>query len=286
MPQTVKIGISMPLPPEPPAVTVDPATYAREAERIGFESFWVGEHAVSPVHVASYSPVFHKGQVPGFLDPFAALARASAATSTIRLGTAVTLVPEHHPIVLAKQIATLDQYSDGRFLFGVGSGWMKEETAIMGGDPDRPWAQTKEAVLAMKALWTEDVAEFHGHYFDYPPARCFPKPAQRPHPPILIGGGSRHVFKRVASYGDGWLPHRTSPRRIRQGRDAIIALATEMGRDPSSLTITYRGDEPNLEKILEYHEAGAERVILRPAQITEEHEILPELERIARLVLV
>ncbi len=283
MRHTVKIGISMPLPPPPPEVTIDPAFWARETERVGFESIWVGEHAISPVDVKSYSPMFHGGQVPGFLDPFLALARASAVTTKIRLGTGVTLVPEHNPLVLAKQIATLDLYSGGRVLWGIGSGWMKEETKIMGGDPERPWAQTKEGVLAMKELWSKDVAEFHGRYFDFPPVRCYPKPAQRPHPPVLIGGTSQFVFKRVVAYGDGWLPHRTSPRKIREGREVLDALAKEAGRDPKSISITCRADQPDLETVLEYHEAGCERVILRPNQFNKEADGLKELERLAKL---
>ena len=177
----MSVGTSIPL----PAYTVDPAFIARKAE----------EPAV-PVHSDSPFPSTG-GPIPEtyshFSDPYIALARASAVTTTIKLATGITLVPERNPILLAKEIAVLDYYSGGRFLFGIGTGWLREETELMGGDFDHRWTQTKEAILVMKELWTKDEAEFHGQYFDFPLVRSYPKPAQKPHPPIILGGMAKNV---------------------------------------------------------------------------------------------
>ncbi|MBT6274474.1 MAG: TIGR03619 family F420-dependent LLM class oxidoreductase, partial [Chromatiales bacterium] len=170
----MNVGLSVAL----PAYTIDPAFTARRAEELGFDSIWYAEHPVVPVHSESPFPSTG-GEIPWtyshFTDPYIALARASAVTSTIKLGTAVTLVPERNPLVLAKEVAALDLYSGGRFQFGIGTGWLREETEIMGGDFPRRWTQTREALDAMKLLWTQDEAEYHGKYFDFPLVRCYPK---------------------------------------------------------------------------------------------------------------
>jgi alkanesulfonate monooxygenase SsuD/methylene tetrahydromethanopterin reductase-like flavin-dependent oxidoreductase (luciferase family) len=162
--------------------SADPAVVARRAEELGFASFWVPEHPILPVHYSSRYPGSPDGSIPAAVgiiaDPFVALARASAATSAIQLGTGVCLVPERNPLLLAKEIATLDHYSGGRFLFGIGAGWLKEETEIMGGDFAHRWTQTRDAILAMKELWTKDESEYHGRYYNFPAVRSFPKPAR------------------------------------------------------------------------------------------------------------
>ena len=195
-------------------MNVDPAVMAKDVEDAGFESYWVSDHPVAPVECSSYSPVFPGGQVPGFMDPIVAMALAAKVTSHIKIGTCVLLMPERNTLLLAKQIATLDRYGGGRFIFGIGTGWNKEETAIMGGDTDRPWAQSLEACLVMKELWTKERAEFHGEFHDFPLLRCDPKPLQQPNPPILIGGYAKNVLPRVVKYGDGWLPHRFTPQAL------------------------------------------------------------------------
>src|SRR5438046_4808882 len=158
----MNVGISVPL----PAYLVDVGFMARKAEELGFESFWCAEHPFIPVHSASRFPGSDDGVIPEsyshFVDPFVALARASGATSRIKLGTGIVLVPERHPLLLAKEVSTLDLFSRGRFLFGIGAGWLKEETQIMGGDFEHRWTQTRESVLARRELWTGTEAEFHG----------------------------------------------------------------------------------------------------------------------------
>ncbi|HEY7870884.1 MAG TPA: LLM class F420-dependent oxidoreductase, partial [Methylomirabilota bacterium] len=214
----MNIGVSIPL----PAYLVDPGAMARTAEQLGFESFWCAEHPFIPVQSASRFPGSEDGVIPEayshFVDPFVALARASGTTSRIKLATGIVLVPERHPLVLAKEVSTLDLFSGGRFLFGIGAGWLREETQIMGGDFDHRWTQTRESVLAMKELWTKTEAEFHGRYHSFPPVKSFPKPAQKPHPPVILGGLAPNVLQRIVAWGDGWLPNRITPEQVRESR--------------------------------------------------------------------
>ena len=191
--------------------TTDVAALAQRAESAGFESFWLPEHPVVPVNTTSRYGGTADGSIPAFMndlgDPLIGLAAASGSTHRIRLGTAISLVPEHNPLLQAKQIATLDLLSSGRFVFGIGAGWLKEETEIMGGDFERRWSQTREAVSAMKELWTKDEAEFHGRFYDFPPVRCSPKPIQKPHPPVLLGGVDRFGAKTLSKSlqeREGW----------------------------------------------------------------------------------
>jgi len=272
--------------------SLDPAALAKRAEEVGFESFFVPEHVFIPVQ--STSAAFRRDEsegIPEFyahiVDPFMALARASAVTSTIKLGTAICLVPEHNPLLLAKEVATLDRLSGGRFIFGVGAGWLQEETEIMGGDFPHRWTQVKDSVLAMKELWTKDEAEYHGRYYDFPPVRSNPKPVQKPYPPIFLGGSAKNVFKRVVEWGDGWMPALPSLEELEQGRARINELATQAGRDPSSIEIHAfgrPGQFRNREAIKNLEHAGADRVTVWLEQ-TEGAAALAEIDEIARLVL-
>ncbi|HET8532882.1 MAG TPA: LLM class F420-dependent oxidoreductase [Methylomirabilota bacterium] len=281
----MNVGISVPL----PAYLVDVGAMARTAEALGFESFWCAEHPFIPVRTTSRFPGSPDGVIPEayahFIDPFVALARASGTTSRIKLATGIVLVPERHPLLLAKEVSTLDLFSGGRFLFGIGAGWLREETQLMGGDFDHRWSQTRESILAMKELWTKPEAEFHGKYYDFPPVRSNPKPAQRPHPPVLLGGDARNVLERVVAWGDGWLPNRVTPDQLREKRATLDRLAKEAGRDPASLTISVHGQPADRDLIARLQEAGATRVIVRPATTKSEPEMVRELTRIAEAVL-
>lgn len=278
------IGLSVPL----PAYTIDPAFMARRAEELGFESIWYAEHPVVPVTSATPFPATG-GEIPEvyshFDDPYIALARASAVTTSLRLGTGITLVPERNPLVLAKEVAALDLHSGGRFLFGIGTGWLREETEIMGGDFPRRWSQTREALDVLKALWTQDEAEYHGAYFDFPPVRCFPKPAQNPHPPIIIGGSAPNVLERIVEHADGWLPNRATPDDIRDARAELDRLAIAAGRDPSSITISIYGQDPEPELIASFAAAGADRVVVRPQHVETEAEMDAQLKEMAAAIL-
>jgi len=281
----MNVGISVPL----PAYLVDVGAMARTAEALGFESFWCAEHPFIPVHTTSRFPGTADGVIPEayshFIDPFVALARASGTTSRIKLATGIVLVPERHPLLLAKEVSTLDLFSGGRFLFGIGAGWLREETQLMGGDFDHRWGQTRESILAMKELWTKPEAEFHGKFYDFPPVRSNPKPAQKPHPPVLLGGDAPRVLERVVAWGDGWLPNRVTPVELREKRAALDRLAKEAGRDPAAISISVHGQPADRDLITRFHDAGATRVIVRPATSKSEPEMVRELARIAEAVL-
>ena len=261
------------------ADSADVRDVARAAEESGFESLWVPEHTHIPV--SRRSPYPGGGELPreyaSTLDPFVALTAAAAVTTTLRLGTGVCLVVERDPITLAKEVASLDLLSGGRFLFGIGGGWNLEEMANHGTEPRTRWRLLRERVLAMKRIWTEDEAEYHGRFVDFDPIWSWPKPAQRPHPPIIIGGDGDHTLERVVEYGDEWMPiagrrETPLPERIAE----LNALAAAAGRGPIPVTVFWaRPDQGALER---YAEAGVHRCIFAlPSQGRE-----ATLERIQR----
>jgi len=269
------------------AYSIDPAVLAKRAEELGFDSLWLPEHPIFPVTTVSPFPL--GGPIPHFyaqiIDPFVGLARASAVTQTIKLGTGICLVPERNPLLLAQEIATLDHFSGGRFIFGIGAGWVKEETEIMGGDFAHRWTQTQEAIMAMKALWTKEEAEYHGRYYAFPPVRSFPKPAQKPHPPIFLGSvTSPNVFKRIVAWGDGWMPVGVSLEQIKHGREALNELAAQAGRDPRSIQIVAFFVPPEPEAVKAFEDAGADTALIA-LETSGEKEVLSKLEEIAQRVL-
>jgi probable F420-dependent oxidoreductase len=280
----MKLGVLM----FPTRQPIDVAVVARQAEALGFDSLWLGEHPIMPVHSTSPFPGAPDGRIPDayswFVDPFVALARASGVTTTLKLGTGITLVPERHPLLLAKEIATLDYFSGGRFLFGVGAGWHKEETEIMGGNFAHRWTQTREAIEAMKALWANEAAEYHGRYYDFPLVRSFPQPVQQPHPPIFLGGSAQQVFKRTVEYGNGWMPTRSTPELIKQGRAVLNELAVEAGRDPKSIEVMAYIAPADRTKLQALAEAGADAAVMLLAKESEA-ATLAELEQLAQQVL-
>ena len=270
------------------SVSADVVVLARKAEELGFESCWIPEHTIVPVQTNSKYAGTADGSFPPSMDdmadPLIALARASAVTSTIKLGTSISLVPEHNPLLMAKQIATLDRMSNGRFIYGIGAGWLKEETEIMGGNFEHRWGQSREAILAMKELWTKDEAEFHGRFYDFPPVKCSPKPVQKPHPPVYLGGYAARVFQRVVAYGDGWMPVRVTPEQVRAGRATLDELAGAAGRDPKSIRLMVYNLPADRDLIQRMEEAGADRVVVA-APRGPESAVLPGLERLAEQVL-
>jgi probable F420-dependent oxidoreductase len=267
--------------------TGDIGAFAKKAEDLGFESLWMAEHPIIPVATNSKYGGTPDGSIPPAMsdmaDPFISLAIASGTTSKIMLGTSICLIPEHNPLVQAKQIAALDFHSGGRFIFGIGTGWLREETEIMGGDFDHRWTQAKEAIEVMKELWTKDEAEYHGHYYDFPPVRVFPKPIQRPHPPVFLGGAATNVFKRVINYGDGWMPVRATPDSVRAGRAALDELAGAAGRDPNSIQILVNGASSRGE-IKQMEDAGANMATVRLAS-TDPDKVMDGLEKLAEEML-
>ena len=269
--------------------SIDVAVLAQKAETLGFESLWVPEHPIIPVTYSTPWAGSADGIIPDYypniMDPFVALGRASAVTSTLKLETGICLIPERNPLLLAKEVATLDYYSNGRFIFGIGAGWLKEETEIMGGNFPRRWSQTREAILAMKELWAKEEAEFHREFFDFPPVKCLPKPVQKPHPPIILGGTAPNVLKRVVRWADGWIsPAFVPPEVVKSKRIILDDLARQVGRDPRSLEISAFGQRGDPDLIKQFEEAGADRVIIT-LPTAPEKEALAGLQEIARLVL-
>ena len=268
--------------------SLDSAVLAENCEKMGFESLWVPEHPVIPAGDKTKWPGSTDGILPeeyyNIVDPFVALARASMVTTTLKLATGICLIPERNPLMLAKEIASLDYFSNGRFLFGIGTGWLREETELFGVNFKDRVKYTRESILSMKELWTQEEAEFHGDLIDFPPVICMPKPIQKPHPPVLIGGMAKNVFRRVVNWGDGWMPNRVTPEDIRQGRIEIDKLCKECGRDPNSISISVYGQPADAELLKAFESAGADRVMVRLATASEE-PALESLQEIASKVL-
>src|SRR5579885_1295208 len=260
--------------------TVDPAALARTCEALGFESLFLAEHPVVPTHYtrADGSRRVPDGKSPEVLcrisDLFVSLSFAAAATSRLKLGTGICLVPERPPLLLAKEVATLDLYSKGRLIFGIGAGWLAEESAVMGVDFRRRWPMTRECVRAMKELWTKEEASFEGRFVKFPPVYCFPKPMQKPHPPILIGAGGmqggfrpERALKDTATIGDGWAPLGLNPDQLAQGVSILKKLCEQAGRDFTTMDITLfspAGLKEGRHTVEQYRQAGATRLVLFP----------------------
>ena len=271
---------------------------ARKVEELGFGSLWAPEHGVVPADfsvgasgAASGAPsVYADGRINQIIDPLVFLAAAAAATRSVRLGTGICLVPERNPIRLAKEVATLDLVSGGRFVFGIGAGWLQGEAEVLGADFPRRWGQTKEYVNAMKELWTNPVSEFHGRWVDFPPIICDPKPVQKPHPPVMIGGELSRAAQRVADYGNGWLPRaRTTsayhdPSRLPEARRHIEDLFRAKGRNPSQLNITMWDAPPDREQNRRFLDAGADHIV-HMLTTRDERSTLEALEQVAEAVL-
>lgn len=283
-----------------PDAAADPAVVGRHAEGLGFASYWVPDHLVLPVTTSTRYPGNPRPDVdpdPDYLwqmpDPMMACMRAATATTTLEVGTAVLLVPERNPLHLAKEIASLDVYSGGRFHFGIGAGWNKEECEILGGDFEHRWTQVREAIEVMKACWTQEISEYTGKYYRFPPLRSFPKPVQRPHPPIYLGGimlggqWAPRVFQRIARYGTGWLPVVQNVAQVVDGHAQLRAAAEAVGRDPSEIRTTVLGAEGQWRKrkhVDAFAEAGVEQLVVWLMGRTAD-EIRRELDELAATLL-
>jgi probable F420-dependent oxidoreductase len=241
--------------------SIGPVELARAAEEHGFESLFLPEHTHIPA--SRRSPWPGGAELPQeywhALDPFVALSAAAAVTSRIKLGTGICLVIERDPIVLAKEVASLDFISGGRFLFGIGGGWNLEEMENHGTDPNTRWKVLRERIAAMKQIWAHDAAEYHGTFVNFDPIWSWPKPVQQPHPPIIVGGSGPRVLQRVVAYGDEWMPNRVPLDQL-PGRIAELQqLATAAGRGP--LPVTWFGARPDREAIERLERAGVSRCV-------------------------
>jgi probable F420-dependent oxidoreductase len=215
----------------------------RHAEAAGIESVWTFEHVVVPVDYASKYPYAKSGKMGiapegWFVDPLIALAHVAAATETIRLGTGVNILPQSNPLLLAKQAASIDVLSGGRLTLGLGIGWLKEEYAAMGTPFERRGARFDDYVAAMKKVWSGDVVEHESEFLSWHGFKSYPVPAQRPHPPILIGGTTQKSLERVVHSADGWYAPSDSREDLERQLTALRSLCADAGRDFDSLDIT------------------------------------------------
>ncbi|WP_134321742.1 LLM class F420-dependent oxidoreductase [Cumulibacter soli] len=243
--------------------TMPPADLAVAVEERGLSSLFLPEHTHIPVSRRTPYPGGEplKDEYYRFLDPIVALSMAAAVTSRIELGTGVLLVNQHDPIALAKAIATLDHLSQGRFVLGAGFGWNEDEMSHHGVDPRRRRSVFREKVMAMIELWENEQASFNGTYVSFEPSWQYPKPARKPHPPILLGGGAGPgFFKHMAEYADGWLP--IGGKGLVDDIRAMRAAAEEIGRDPNELSVNLFGVKPDEGRLEHYRELGVERVAL------------------------
>jgi probable F420-dependent oxidoreductase len=239
---------------------MEPVELARAVEERGFESLLLPEHTHIPV--SRDTPYPGGGELAREYshthDPFAALAAMAAVTERIKLGTGVCLIIQRDPIVTAKEVATVDRISGGRFLFGVGAGWNREEMENHGTDYRTRFTRMRESVEAMKAIWTEDEAEYHGKIVDFDPVWCWPKPVQKPHPPVLVGGLGEKVLDRVIAYGDEWIPNRVkSPEDLGERIAELQRRAEAAGRD--RIPVSVFGAKPEVRLLERLRDAGVTR---------------------------
>jgi probable F420-dependent oxidoreductase len=258
---------------------------AREAEARGFTSLYVPEHTHIPVSRRTPPPTGEAELAEEYkrtLDPYVALAAAAAVTRRLRLGTGIALVAQHDPIVLAKTLATLDHLSGGRLVLGIGYGWNEDEMESHGVDPRRRRKLVREKVLAMQALWRDEVASFEGELVRVPPSWQWPKPVQQPRPPLLIGGAPGPIlFSHIAEYADGWLP--IGGAGIRQALPELERAWQARGRAPEALQIVPMGVLPDAEKLAYYASLGVRESVLRLPSAPRD-AVLPLLDAYARFV--
>jgi probable F420-dependent oxidoreductase len=264
-----------------------PAELGRNLESRGFESLWAPEHSHIPS--SRTTPFPQGGELPrkyyDAMDPFVSLTAAAMATTNLRIATGVCLVAQRDPIQTAKLVASIDQVSGGRFLFGVGGGWNAEEMADHGTLFKTRFKLMRERIAAMKAIWTGEEPEFHGELVDFPKIKAWPKPVQKPYPPVIVGGAFPHAARRALRYGDGWVPHAGRPQYsdvtdfIPQFQEMMVAA----GRRPDEVPLTVFGAPADFERLRRYRDRGIARVVVSlPSASTA--EILPILDRWAEFI--
>src|SRR5436190_10308529 len=244
--------------------SMSPTELARALEQRGFDSLWTPEHSHIPL--TRKSPFPSGGDLPkkyyDVMDPFVALGAAAAVTKTLLLGTGICLIAQRDPIQTAKQVASVDQISGGRFLFGVGNGWNEDEMANHGTAFASRHKLARERIEAMKAIWTQSKAEYHGEFVNFDPVMAWPKPVQKPHPPILVGGAFPYSARRAIRYGDGWMPQMTekNPTPLIELIPRFRQMCAEAGRDPDKMDISIGGQQPDADLVKRYRDAGINRV--------------------------
>jgi probable F420-dependent oxidoreductase len=265
--------------------SMQPAPLARAMEERGFESLWVPEHTHIPSSRKSDYPA-SGGLVRAYyelMDPFLALNTAATVTSKLKVGTGIALITQRDPIVTAKMVSTIDQLSGGRFLFGVGNGWNRDEIENHGTAFESRHKIARERVEAMKAIWAEEEPKYHGEFVNFGKMKQWPKPFQKPHPPIIVGGAFPYAARRAIRYGDGWIPRDDwLDRDGIEVLDKFRAMAKDAGRDPASLSVSTFRVPDDLDRLKRYRELGIDRVVFSlPAE--KDDKIMPILDRWAEL---
>jgi probable F420-dependent oxidoreductase len=268
--------------------SIRPDDLAKALEDRGFESMWVPEHTHIPA--SRQSPWPGGPELPRdywhTYDPFVALTAAAGATKDLKLGTGICLMIERDPIITAKEIASLDLISNGRFLFGIGGGWNAEEMGDHGTNYKRRWRILRENILAMKEIWTQEEPEYHGRHVNFDKMWAYPKPAQKPHPPIIMGGDGPTTFDRVIEYCDGWMPISGRSQDGISLADKITTLkrrAEDSGRDPDSISISSFGTRPDAESVQRMAEAGVDRAIVSLPS-ADKDTVIPIIDEYAKLL--
>ena len=268
----------------PTDYSIQPPDLAMEAEARGFESLWLPEHSHIPT--SRKSPWPGGGELPKYYydsyDPFVSLGAAAAVTKKIKLATGICLVVERDPIHTAKEVSTLDRLSGGRFIFGIGGGWNAEEMASHGTAFATRFKLMRERIEAMKTIWSQPKAKFSSEFVKFDEMMQWPKPVQKPHPPIVVGGGFPHAAKRAIAYGDGWIPigGRSDPLDV---LPQFRQMAKDAGHDPAGLSFDVFGAPRELDALKRYRDAGVDRAIfMLPSKSRD--EVLPMLDRSVELI--
>jgi probable F420-dependent oxidoreductase len=256
-------------------------------EERGFESVWAPEHSHIPL--SRKTPFPAGGDLPkkyyDAMDPFVTLTMAAAATKTLKVGTGVCLVAQRDPIQTAKLVASIDQVSGGRFLFGIGNGWNRDEMENHGTDFTQRHKLARERVEAMKAIWTQSKAEYHGEFVNFDPMMTWPKPVQKPHPPVIVGGAFPYSARRAIRYGDGWIPQasRGAYAEIADMIPEFRKMATEAGRDPNSIEMTVWFPKQDADLMKRYQDLGVARVVFN-LESEKADTVLPVIDRLGTLM--
>jgi probable F420-dependent oxidoreductase len=262
--------------------SMTPAALGRALEERGFDILFAPEHSHIPL--SRKTPFVLGAELPkryyDVMDPFVTLAAAAAVTTRLKLGTGVCLIAQRDPIQTAKLVASIDQVSDGRFVFGIGNGWNQDEMENHGTVFASRHKLARERVEAMKAIWTQDAAEYHGKFVDFGPMAARPKPVQKPHPPILIGGAFPYSARRAVRYGDGWMPQATAkdPTPLTELIPRFRQMTAEAGRDPAAMQIVIGAQPPDAALAGRYQALGVN--IMYPSLPSEGADtILPMLDQ-------
>ncbi len=284
----MKLGLFLPMLGEAAKLRELLIAGATTAEKVGFHSLWFPEHVVLVDDARSKYPYSDDGSLPvgpeaGMLEPFVAIAAAAAVTERIRLGTGICLVPQRSPIYTAKQVADCDVISGGRIDFGVGIGWLREEFDALGADFDARAHLCREHLAAMTSLWTDEVSQHQGNLLVVPPVRMFPKPIQKPHPPIIFGGESMNALRRVADLGQGWFGFHLDPAQAAERVHVLNGVLSQRGRRPDSIEVSvspYLKPHRDAAALEAYADAGVDQVILM-AFAPEVDALRAEIEQLA-----